>query len=155
DAATVSSSAGNIQISASSTGQLETLTVGGAGAGTFALGGAVSLNKTHDTVEARITNGASATAAGQISLSATDNPEIDCLAGGVAGAGGAAIGAALATNDLGGTVRAYTDASTLSSTGGNVQIVATAMPTIKALTVGGAGAGAFAAGGAVALNKSG
>src|SRR5207247_941752 len=113
-------------------------------ADTFALGGSVSLNKIANTLDTHVAAGANVLAAGTVRVTATDDATIDSLAGGVAVAGGAAIGAALATNDIDDTVQAYIDASAVTSSAGSVELLAASTAAIEALTVGGAGADTFA-----------
>ena len=138
-------------LSATSTSSMETLTVGGSGAGSFALGGSVSLNKIRDNTEAYITNGSNVVAAGAVEILVTDRPTIEALAGGVAGAGAASIGEALATNNINNTDSAYVNAATITAQG-IVTVSASSTSSLETLTVGGAGAGSFALGGSVSLN---
>ena len=118
----------------------------------FALGGSVSLNSISNLVDAHITINSNVIAPGAITVTATDRPTIQALAGGVAGAGAAAIGAALATNEIGDTDTAYIDRSTITSQA-SITVSATSTSSMETITVGGAGAGAFALGGSVSLNS--
>ena len=145
--------AASVALSADSAPTIEALTVGGAGAGTFATGGSVSLNNIHTTSEALIVSGSQVEASGPVGLTASDGASIEALAGGVAGAGAAAIGAAYATNQIGGTSAARISASTVRSSASGLDVSTVSRAQIKALTVGGAGAGAFAAGGSVSRNS--
>jgi len=153
DGATVTSTGSTVTVSAASTSSLEALTVGGAGAAGFAAGAAVSLNSISNTVDAHVNGGSSVSAPGAVSVTATDAPTIQSLAGGVAGAAGAAIGAAIATNDIGSRITAYVDGATVTSTGSTVTVSAASTSSLEALTVGGGGAAGFAAGGSVSLNQ--
>ncbi|MCJ7824853.1 MAG: hypothetical protein MUP44_08130, partial [Anaerolineales bacterium] len=94
--------------------------VGGAGAGKFALGGAVSINIIRNSIEVKIVN--STVTASSVILATADKATIEALAGGVAGAGKTAIGAALATNDIANTIQAYIDNSVV--TGTNLSVIA-------------------------------
>ncbi|NOY98599.1 MAG: hypothetical protein GXP40_05255, partial [Chloroflexi bacterium] len=140
----------DIHINANSTSNIKTLTVGGSGAGAFALGGAVSLNDIANTIDAYIADNSTVTAVNQVLVTATESATIQSLAGGVAGAGGAGIGAALATNLVFDTVQAYIDESIV--TAAVITIGAGLTSTIKTITAGGALAGAFSLGGSVSLN---
>ena len=141
---------GALTLSATSAAKISNITVGGSGAGSFALGGSVSLNDIANTVEASI-SGAAMVTAGSVSLAASDTSEIDALAGGIAVAGTAAVGAAVATNDIGNTILASLNGSEVTVTGA-LTLSATSEVKISSTTVGGAGAGTFALGGSVSLN---
>ena len=153
--ATVTSTAGSVEIAVSSIASVESLTVGVSGAGGVALAGSVSLDSITNTLDAHISGGANVTALGPITVSAGNQSSIESLAGGVAGAGGVAAGTSLATNDIGGTITAYVSgpATTVASHGRAIQVIAETGATVKSLTVGGAGQGGVALGGAVSLNN--
>jgi len=153
DHSTATTFSRGVTVSAASTSSLETFTVGGAGAGAFALGGSVSLDKIRNVLNADITNLASVSGAGAISVTVTDTPSILSLAGGVSGAGAAAIGAALATNDIGDAVFAFIDNSTVTSTNSSVTVSAVSRSSLETFSVGGSGAASFALGGSVSLNE--
>ena len=131
-------------------GGIFSITVGGAGAQTFALGGAVSTNNVNNTNDAEITGGSNVTAANSVTLSSGDNPTIEAIAGGIAGSGQAAIGAAIATNTIGDKTESHIDGSTVTS--GTVTLGATSTASIESLTIGGAGSGTFSLGGAIGLD---
>jgi len=141
--------AGNVSIDAIESAQIEAWTIGGAGAVVFAAGGAVSLNEINNTVDAYVGGGASIGASNNISVSAADISIIESKAGAIAGAGAAAIGASVATNDIGNNISAYVDNASLVSTSGTISIDASETATIDTFTLGGAGAFFFALGGAV------
>ncbi|EAR60225.1 type I secretion target repeat protein [Oceanospirillum sp. MED92] len=180
-------SGSNINVTATAEETLVSVAIGGAGAGKFALGGSVSVNEITNTVEAKVTNSkdSSATstpnkglhATGDISVAASDSTTMVVVSGAGAGAGTAAIGAAVSTTDVGNTIKAYVDGSTVNSSAGNVSVTAGfAPPTTAAdlaslgvdtadlpsetdtsaqiinVTVAGAGANTFAAGAAISLN---
>ncbi|BAY10423.1 DUF4347 domain-containing protein [Calothrix sp. NIES-2098] len=152
--ATVESTSGKVELTATFSGEIKAAGVGGSGAGTFALGGSVVLNEINLPVAAFISNQAKVTASSNILLSATQNSNISALSGGVAGAGGSAVGAALATNKISGDgVQAYINNATVESKSSQVELMATSSGQINAIGIGGAGAGTFAAGGSVILNE--
>ncbi|MBD3316856.1 MAG: hypothetical protein GF344_13800, partial [Chitinivibrionales bacterium] len=155
DAATITSTGAGILVKAESNAVLETISAGGAGAGTFAMGGSVSLNTIGTTVDAHISGGADVTAAGSVIVSASDSPEIRSLAGAVQGAGTVAIGAAFATNTISSTTLAYIEGASVESTGETVQVIADSDPEIRALSAGISGSGTVAVTGAVSLNDIG
>jgi len=66
--------------------------------------------------------------------------------------GGISVGAAVATNDIDGAIRAYVDGSDLTAASGAIDLTATSDATVRTITAGGTKAGAFAAGGSVSLN---
>jgi hypothetical protein len=154
DNATVTSNQGAIAIKAQSSAKIETIGVGGSGAGNFALGGSVVLNDIALPVAAFISNQAKVTALQDISVTATQNSNISVISGGLAGAGNSAVGAAVATNTIKSNgIQAYINQATVESISGKVEVSATFSGEIKAAGVGGSGAGAFAAGGSVVLNE--
>jgi hypothetical protein len=143
--------AGSAEVSATSNSALKTLTVGATGAAGLATGGSVSLNKINNRIDAHASNGANITTDGLTRVAATDNSKIEALAGSVAGAGGASIGAAVATNDIGNTVIGYVDGATVAS--GAVAVEATSSASLKTLTVGGTVAAGFAGAGSVSTSN--
>ncbi|MEL6814833.1 MAG: hypothetical protein AAFP03_08460, partial [Cyanobacteria bacterium J06598_3] len=152
DNATVTSKTDNVTVEANLTATITNATVGGAGAGVFALGGAVSTNNIGTRTDAKITNSANVTAEKSVTVSATDSSDINALAGGGAGAGKAAIGAAVATNLITNTVQSTIDNATVTANTEAIDVTANLSATILNATVAGAGAGAFALGGAVSTN---
>ncbi len=151
--------------------QIVNVTVAGSGAGKFAAGAAISLNWIDNTVEAYIKDNATVTGHGDVTVSATDSGQLDTGTLGAAGAGTAAVGAALAYDYIGGDpldpvlnvpenplsssqaqVSAYIDGSTVESTTGNVYVTAMSEPSLVDVTAGGAGAGKVAIGGSISIN---
>ena len=100
---------------ADSNGEIFSITAGGAGSQSFALGGAVSLNQVTNANDAYISDGSQVDAAGAVTLTSSDDPSIEALAGGLAGSGTAAIGAAFATNDIDDTTESYINGSNVSA----------------------------------------
>jgi hypothetical protein len=158
DNSTVTASSNQINLTATSTANIDTVSVGGAGAGTAAVGGSVSVNNINTVTTAYIHNSSenkSITAEQQINITASDDSEISSIAGQVSAAGTAGIGASLSTNNLKNQVKAYIDSSKVTSKTQGVTVQATISPTIENITVGGAGAGTFAFGGSVTVNNVG
>src|SRR5208337_1268211 len=89
---------------------LVSVTVGGAGADGFALGGSVNLNFLRESVNASISSDTPADgnikAAGVVSVSATDSSTLGAGAGALAISTGGAVGAAISTNDVANTIAA-------------------------------------------------
>ena len=148
EGATVTANTATVE--ATSTATIQSIAAGGQGAGDFALGGSITLNEIDTTVESTII-GSGATIANDLLVQAMDTAKIESLAGNVQGAGTAAIGASLATNDIGNQVNAGLDQSTVEAQA--AQIAATADGKIKSLAVGGAIAGQAALNGSITLNE--
>ena len=89
------------------------VTVAGSGAGKLAVSAAVSTNIINNTIEAAIVNGSTVIGHNGVSLSATDKSEINAIALGVAGSGGAGVGIALSGNAVTNTVGSYIKDSTV------------------------------------------
>ncbi len=161
---TGSITAAQILVSATYNGQINNITIAGAAAGTFALGGAVSINIIRDTADAHISGSGDVSATGTsgqgVTVTATDISTIEVLAGGVGIAiatetpVGIAAGVSVASNQIYNTIEGYVDSSKVTSSG-NIALSATSTPTVKALTIGvaiavsaGGGIGGFAGSGA-------
>ncbi|MGE5242652.1 MAG: beta strand repeat-containing protein, partial [Betaproteobacteria bacterium] len=151
--------AGHVALTAESAGSSPTLgekirsaAVGAAGSGKTATGGALSINFIRDTIDAHVSGNSTLIAGGGVVLDASDASTSGAITGGIGFAGSNGVGAALATNDIFDSTRAYVDASTIETTGGDVSIEATSDATVRSLTLGGAGAGSFALGGSVSIN---
>ncbi len=166
---TVTSSAG-VSVLASSGATIFALTVGIAGTLAGGEGGGIALsgagsgsgNSINDVIEASIKNGSVVTSSGLIKVSATDNSKITAGAGsltlavGVGEGGGfaASVGVAAASNDIGNTVTAAIEDSTVHS-GGAVELFATNSSTIKVVTVAGGVSAAGGEGGGIAFAGAG
>jgi len=145
-----------ILVQSGNTSQINNITVGGAGAGTFALGGAVSINTILDVTVAKISGTSGVVATGSesnaIQILAADNSTIQALAGGIGVAiatndtPAVSVGASAAVNGVYNTTDALVDSSSLSSAGG-VKVSAMATPMIKTLTLGAAVAGSTSSAG--------
>ncbi|MCU0870029.1 MAG: hypothetical protein MUF30_10600, partial [Burkholderiales bacterium] len=147
-----SSTVGGVTVDAASDALIRTLAIAGAGADTFALGGAITFNQITNRVDAHVSGGGRATGAGNVVLNADDTSEIEVAAGGFAGSSSASVGASLSTNRITNTVTAYADNGTLTSSAGGVTLDADNAAAVTAFTVGGSGAAGFALGGAISVN---
>ncbi|MCK4501804.1 MAG: hypothetical protein KAU22_02140, partial [Desulfuromonadales bacterium] len=106
---------------------LVTVAIGGAGAGKFAVGGAISVSDVNNNVAAKITNshdlisnsgaGIHVDATGSIGLTANDSSTVVTIAGGFAGAGSTAVGASSGTVYMGNTTTANIDNITVETDG--------------------------------------
>src|SRR5829696_8279246 len=144
--------ANRVLVTALEDAQIESLALGGGGAGGFALVGSVTINEIANVVEAFVSAGAVVTATQNVELTATESSEILSISGSGAGAGGAAIGAAASYNSIKSQVRAYVDGATIVSELGSVLVRANLDPRIVAVAVGGAGAAGFALAGSAVVN---
>ncbi len=144
--------AGGVALTAGSSSTIQSIAAAGTGAGSFALGGSVSLNDIDTMTESRISNGAQATATGAITLAATDSSTIESIAGSAAGAGSGAFGAAVATNEIGNLTRARIANATATSSAGLVDMSALSTATIRSLGAGIAASGSTAIAGGASIN---
>ncbi|TFH17573.1 MAG: hypothetical protein E4H02_02555, partial [Lentisphaerales bacterium] len=177
DPSTVTSTGSTAEVRALANGVLVSVTLGGAGGDKFALGGSLSTCVVINTVEAKVLDGSTLSASGDVYIHASDNTTVVMVAGGFAGSSKAAVGVAVTAVYVGNTIGATVDDSTVSSTSGTITVAAgiepPAVPTDLAtislgtsgiempstsssqiinVTVGGAGSGKFAAGVGLAVN---
>jgi hypothetical protein len=131
-------SADSVAVDASFGALIRSAAVSGAFSGTLSGGASVTLNSIHADVEASVSGGAQVDAVGSIGLAADDTSTIKSLAGNVAGAGTVALGASVATNDIGNTVKAYVDGAQIHSDTGGLDLSAQSTATIQALALSGA-----------------
>ncbi|MCG8448768.1 MAG: hypothetical protein MI725_04190, partial [Pirellulales bacterium] len=145
---------GNVSLTADSTAGIRTISAGGAGANKLAAAGGVSVNLIENEIDAKI-DGSTVTATGNIGVTATDDATLWALAGNVAGAGKVALGASVGYNEIDNNVRARIQGSTssITSSGGHVQLLAESTTETRAVTAGGQGAGKVAIGGSISINQ--
>jgi trimeric autotransporter adhesin len=140
-------------LTAESSASIQSITLGVGGGKDVGLGGSVAINLIRGGTRAYINSNSTLTAGGQINLSAKDTSTIEGLSGGIAGSPqNAAIGAALSVNDITTTTTSYIEQSNVTSSNAGVSAIAEGRATIKAVTVGAAGAGKVAIGGSVSVN---
>ena len=113
---TITTSGGDMRIISKSDATVTSITVGGGGAQTFALGGSVSLADVSNTTLAFV-NGGTLTTDRTIGVAAYDDASFKLLAGGISGAGKAAIGAAAATTITDNRVEAFVTGATVTARG--------------------------------------
>jgi hypothetical protein len=126
-----------------------------AGAAEFALGGSLTLNFIHETIDAHISDCPAVTAQGSVTVSASDGSTIAAVAGSVAIAVGEesdAVGVASADAMIGNVTRAYIDSSTVTATTGSVQVLANSSLLVVTMAAGGEGSREVSLGGAVVVN---
>ena len=149
---TVTSNGGGVAVEAQSDAKIFSVTAGGAGAASGALGGSVVYNRINQQVQAAVKSGATVEAADTMQIKATETSEIWTGAGAVAGSKSTAVGAAVVVNSFANSVKAYIDSSEVTSSGGEIGVSATSSPTITTYSGGGVGAGSYALGGSVSFN---
>ena len=161
-------SAGDVNVTTTSTPTIKALTIGvaiavGAGSGGFAGSGAGagSGDTVGDNVWAYIDT-STVSANGTITLSATDSPTIQTIAGALgvgvsvgASGVGASVGISVAVNNEMDNVKAYINNSMVTATGGDVSLTATETSIVDAWTIGGAVGGAGGGGVGVGVGAAG
>ncbi len=145
-------SADTIDVQATYTGTIDAVTQGGAGAGTFAFGGSISLNRIQNRAETFIENCVNVSGTDLVSLMTHDTSIIHSYSGQISGGGEAAAGAAVAYNDIENDIHASIVNSTVTSSAGSIAIEAQSDATIETLAVGIAGAGNLALAGSSVAN---
>ncbi|MEH2109077.1 DUF4347 domain-containing protein [Nostoc sp.] len=153
DNSSVTASNNQVSLTATSTASIESIAVGGAGAGTAAVGGSVSVNIINTITDAHISNYATVKTANLINVLASDNSTIKAIAGQVSVGGTAGVGASVSTNYVKNQAQAYISGSQVTSTNNGVTVQATLAPNIANITAGGAGAGTAAVGGSLTVNN--
>jgi len=143
----------DVSVTSSNDANIKALAVGGAGAASFALGGGVATNDIQNDMDAHIT-GSTINATKNVEVSAENTSQIRTLSGGLSGAGGYAVGAGVSLNEIESNMRACVVDSQVTS-GGDVSVSTRNVSSIEALAIGGAGAGTFALGASVSVNRIG
>ena len=155
---TISATGGNagtitadtIGVNATESATIIDVAIAGAGAGGFALGGSIAVNRIDNVVDAHAAASTNVTGTSSVGFNATDTPSITVIAGGFAGAGTIAVGAAVAYNQVADAVLAFADTATVTSTG-SIDFAAVLTADLFSLTLGIAGSGTAA----VAANAAG
>ncbi len=147
----LSNGTGGVAVKAMEEAKIVTIAFGAAAAGNFALGGSVGVNVSDNTVDAHISNGSVVKSVGTVEVQATDTVSVFAGTGGLALAGNAAAGAALASNDIADTIKAYIDSASVNASAGDVRVEASSTPTTDSATVGAAGSFEVAVGGSISV----
>ena len=137
--------AGQVLVEAVYAAQINNITVAGGAAGTYGLGGSVSVNIIRNNTTADIVNASNITtttsSADGLDVTSEDTAEIWAFAGGVGIAiakvtpDAVAAGVSVAYNEIVDSSYAHIDNSSVNAAG-DVNLVATSEPTIKAYTIG-------------------
>ena len=149
----VESTGAVIELNAASDARIKTVTTSAALSAGLSGNASVSLNEIGSTVDAHISRTSDVDAAGPIGLSASDSSTIESFSGNFS-AGAASLGASVADNSIGNTVRAYIDNSEVDSDGSNVTIRASSNAEIDSIAVSGA-LGMYSGNASVAANTVG
>jgi hypothetical protein len=143
-------------LSATSSGTILAIGIGGSGSSSGALSATVGVNRIGNDTSVNLLNGASLTATGASvpALTAADQSMIISIAGGGAGSGDIAGSAAVAFNQIANDTLVYVSGSTISAVS-NVLMTANDETSIYSITVAGSGSGSAALSGAVSINTIG
>jgi hypothetical protein len=158
DDARVRSDLGGLTASATSKATINSIAAAGAGGGTVAGGGSVTLNKIANTLDAHVAGKSNVVVRDDVALGTSDTSTIQSIGAAVTVGGTGAFGAGVATNDIGNTLKASIDGAPVAgysvrSGSGSVTLGVGSSPTIKTLSAGLSGSGTAAISGAVSLNK--
>ena len=141
-----------LTVFATNSGEIHSISAGGAGAEKIAVAGGISVNIILSDVQAYISGETTVIrATGDIIVSAQGTNNIYALSGNAAGAGKAAVGAALSYNQNESKVFAYIDGATVESINGNIFIDAQTAGEMIAIAAGGAFSGKVAVDGSVVI----
>ena len=156
DQSKVKSNAEKVDVSATQTATIKNLSAGISGAGTAAIGGAVSLNTIRNTTDAHISdisgNTRSVTAQKNVNVSSADTSTIQSISGQAAGAGTVAAGGAVAQNNISNTLKGYISFATVSSAADSVAVSAVSSGTIDTISAAGSAGGEVGVAGSVSIN---
>ncbi|MEM8678134.1 MAG: hypothetical protein AAGF97_02160, partial [Planctomycetota bacterium] len=144
----------SLTVSSQSNGTIGALGLGAAGAGSFAVGGQLTINVTDQDVQSQITGSTVDVTGtgGDVSVTATNTSGIQSLSGGAALAlqgQGTAIGAALAFNVLSDDTKAFIHNSTVDAADGSILVSGKSTGTIETISVGVSGAGQTSVAGSI------
>lgn len=146
--ATVTAAA--VDVRTGSTANVKGIALGLKEANTFAGGGSVVRNNVGDSLDAHV-KGATLNVSGNVFVHSTDDPTILAVSGTGAFSGEVAIGAAFSQNAVSNGAHAFIEKSSLTATG-NVDVNASDLADIQAVTVSGAGAGTVGGAASIAQN---
>ncbi len=141
----------DISAAAESNAEIEAWAIGGAGALTFALGGAVAVNRIGGSACSTITGDSDIVAAGTVSVISLDASHIHVVAPGVAGSNTAAVGIAAVENEINRTFKAVLLDSNITA-GRDVLVDVTSRGSQRALAVSGALSASVSAAGSSSNN---
>ncbi|PUE20245.1 leukotoxin LktA family filamentous adhesin [Limnohabitans sp. WS1] len=140
-----------VVVDADMRGEIKSVAASGAASSGASVNGSFTTNQLTASVKAQATSVTQATNGGAFTVSADNDSDIFSLAGTISGSGAAAIGAAVAVNEMGGDVTARVADSTLRATGA-LGVTATSSGTIKSVAAGMSGGGTVALAGSNTTN---
>ena len=143
---------GDVDVSTHNQSEIKSLSIGGAYAGTFALGGSVSVNQIDVDNRACIMGDSDVTAGGDITVSAVDDSSIKALAPGIGVSATAAFGIAVVDNDINREMEATISGSTATA-GGDVTTTVEVKSLQTGIGIGGSLASAVAIAGSSVSNR--
>ena len=146
----------SLSINGNNSSKIKSASVAGAVASGAAFAGSASSNRTLNNTSAEIIGSEVTGSASNVNVNATNTSEISALSGGAAVSfGSAAGGIAVSVNQINDTTIAHISGKKASSSGyavKNMNVAATSLATIKALSVGVGVSGGTAGAGSVAVN---
>src|SRR3990167_2519486 len=145
------SAAPAVVVDADLSGEIESVAASGAASAGASGNGRFTTNPVNASVKAQVTGLNQTANGGAFTVSADNDADIFSLAGTVSGGGSAAVGAAVAVNEIGGDVTARVTSSTLRATGA-VAVDAMSSGTIKSVAAGVSGGGSVALAGSNTTN---
>jgi hypothetical protein len=132
-------SGATVTVNAAEAASINNLTAAGSGAADAAISGSITVNLIENTVNANIAGGSVVSGTSGVFVTSSDTSTIMSLSGqGAVALAGVGVGVALAYNEISNTVEAYIDGSStqVTASAGNVDVWATATPTIESASGG-------------------
>ena len=131
--------ASTASITSTVTGEIYSYTIAAAGANTVAVGGALSVNHSQQTIHARVKNSTDLTTTGDITVRADNDVNIFALAPTAAistSDTSGSLGIAIVYNGVLDEVKAYVDSSSVTSSSGSVTVEADTVMTSETIAIG-------------------
>ncbi|WP_439114113.1 leukotoxin LktA family filamentous adhesin, partial [Hydrogenophaga sp.] len=145
------SAAPAVVVDADLRGEIKSVAASGAADGAASVNGSFTTNAVNASVKAQALSLNQSATGGAFTVTADNDADIFSLAGTISGSGGAAVGAAVSVNDIGGDVTARVVDSTLRASGA-LAVRATASGTVQSIAAGMAGGGAVGLAGSNTTN---
>ena len=140
-----------VAVDADLRGEIKSVAASGAADGVASVNGSFTTNQLTASVKAQAVSVLQVTNGGAFSVTADNDSDVFSLAGTISGSGGAAVGAAVAVNEIGGDVTARVASSTVRAPG-QVDVQATSSGAIKSVAAGMSGGGSVALAGSNTTN---
>ena len=132
-------------------GEIRSVAASGAASAGASVNGSFTTNEVNASVQARVTGLNQTASGGAFTVNADNDADIFSVAGTVSGGGTAAVGVAVAVNEIGGDVTARLASSTLRATG-VMAVDATTSGTIQSIAAGMSGGGSVGLAGSNTTN---